>query len=164
MTMWKAKIGMLQRRCQMVNRDDLMWLAGYLEGEGCFTISINYTKNEGKSYRILVTSEDIDVIERASKLLVGYSRITSSKPKHYHKTFYGTNVNGSRAIGWMMTLYNLMGIRRKKRIKEVIKDWRSNIREYSMSRRAIKTRRDRKIALLKRETDRRIALSKEFVK
>ena len=143
----------------MISKDDLMWLAGYLEGEGCFTISINYTKNEGKSYRILVTSEDIDIIEKASILLIGYLRVTSSKPKHYHKTFYGTNVNGAKAIGWMMTLYSLMGRRRKKRIKEVIEDWRNNIREYSMSRRAIKTRRDRKIALLKRKAARNNVLN-----
>jgi len=127
----------------MISRENIIWLAGYLEGEGCFTISTSLSRSGSKAYRILVNSEDKDVIEKASCILHGYPRLTSSKPRNHNKTFYGTNINGNNAIGWMMTLYTLMSIRRKKRIREVVEDWKNNIREYSMTKKAIKSRRDR---------------------
>lgn len=35
-----------------------------------------------------------------------------------------TDVNGANAIAWMMTIYKLMSVRRKSKIKEIINKWK----------------------------------------
>jgi hypothetical protein len=147
----------------MINKEDIIWLAGYLEGEGCFTITSADSKGGSKTHRILVTSVDKDVIERASILLVGYIRLTRGRHKHNPKIYYGTNISGVRAIGWMMTLYPLMGERRKARIKEVIEHWKRYNKTYSMTKRAIKTRLDRNNIIKRQSSGSGIPLVNPFV-
>lgn len=105
----------------MLNQNDLHWLSGILEGEGYFGIMAD---GDNKTFRVQVCSTDEDVIIRASKILLGYNRVGVSKNKPYRKkNYYQVNVNGKDAIAWMMTLYSLMGIRRKARIREIINIW-----------------------------------------
>ncbi|SRR5260221_10560408 len=109
----------------MTNMNDIRWLAGYLEGEGCFAAQKDYRYEDIWSIRITVGSIDMDVIIEAACIL------TLKNPKLYksyanRKKFYQTRIYGNKAIGWMMTLYPLMGERRKKQIKEVIAIWRRN--------------------------------------
>jgi hypothetical protein len=101
---------------------DIDWLAGFLEGEGCFHSTDFDT-------RIIVCSTDRDVLERASMLL-GSSVTIRKKPMDLErKQVYTTTACGSKASGWMMTLYSLMGERRKAKIKEILEGWRcSNAR------------------------------------
>jgi hypothetical protein len=94
---------------------DIAWLAGLLEGEGCFM---------GPYPQIIVSSTDKDVVDRLAK-------ITDSKVygpvKTTHKDQYRVTICGTRAIEWMETIYSLMGIRRKSKIKSIIesKYWRN---------------------------------------
>lgn len=95
---------------------NLEWLAGLLEGEGTFT------QTTDKVPVIAVEMTDEDPIDKASKI-VGYPyyqtrRTSAGKP------CYRVTLRGAPAVGWMMTLYGLMGIRRRKRIREIIDEWK----------------------------------------
>ena len=100
----------------MTSKLDIGWLAGFLEGEGHFA----YDCSPG----IRLGSTDKDIVERTSYLLGGnhirgpYQYRINKKPVYY------TEIWALRAICWMMTIYPLMGIRRKQRIKEIIERWK----------------------------------------
>ena len=112
----------------MLDLNDLRWLAGWLEGEGCF--SLHKQIHAGKLYqypRIVAGSTDKDVLQRVAQLLgvkvLGpYLGLTKRPPRK--KPFYECSVTGTGATEWMMTLYTLMGQRRKARIREVLAVWR----------------------------------------
>lgn len=96
---------------------ELNWLAGLMEGEGHFGTS------DKRSPRVTIEMTDRDVIYRARNLFGATSvyegRCRSGKPS------YRISLTGSRAVGWMMTLYSLMGERRRRRITEMLAMWRS---------------------------------------
>lgn len=94
---------------------DLYWLAGLLEGEGCFTFS-------GNCPMVQIQMTDLDVIQRAAKIMdtmIGARR----RPTQGGLTAHFTQAAGSRAMAVMMTVYPLMGERRKERIRELIARW-----------------------------------------
>lgn len=98
---------------------DLHWLAGLIEGEGCI----------GKAHKrprftpcITVAMTDRDVILRVAELFK--RKIYEAAPPN-RKRIFSTRVSGAEAIAWMMTLYSLMGERRKARIREAIAEWKS---------------------------------------
>ncbi|MGH8897521.1 MAG: LAGLIDADG family homing endonuclease [Egibacteraceae bacterium] len=97
---------------------EIYWLAGLLEGEGCFSTG-------GRRGHILVTLHmtDRDTMERAAMLLqatVGY-RPRNKPPR---KPSWYCTIKGYRAAAWMMTLYALLGARRQARIRELLVSWK----------------------------------------
>jgi hypothetical protein len=99
---------------------DIAWLAGVLEGEASFGV--------GKgSPNIQVQMTDEDIIERIRKLW----RVRPRAPwmrKDGYKPVHGAYLHGVDAIGWMMTIYTFMGVRRREKIKAVIQQWRESSR------------------------------------
>lgn len=111
----------------MIDIKDIYWLAGWLEGEGCFNLSRD---GEFKQFRIEYSSTDLDAIQKVNKLLNTDQKIfirkqTYSKIGNKNKPEYYTKIAGTHAISWMMTLYPLMGNRRRSKIKEIISIWKS---------------------------------------
>lgn len=105
----------------MISVKDITWLAGLLEGEGSF-------KKWGakKSLTISLQMADKDIVHRAGKLMnvkVGYSDHTTRRNPKWKPIWY-VNVCGRRAAEWMMTLYCLMGERRKQQIREALQEWK----------------------------------------
>ena len=99
----------------MIQTKDIAWLAGFLEGEGTFGRYRN-------CLTIRAESTDKDVIHRVAKLLdvpVYASTYTSDKNIKWKPT-WRFSIHGNRAAGWMMTLYPLLGERRKDKIREII--------------------------------------------
>jgi hypothetical protein len=97
------------------------WLAGLLEGEGCFS-KVGYRVREGLgTVAIFVNMTDRDVIEKAAALL-GSKVVTFPRPPGY-KPQWRTLLYGDRAAGWMMTLLPLMGKRRRARITALLAHW-----------------------------------------
>jgi hypothetical protein len=93
---------------------DIAWLAGLLEGEGCFS-------RRGNCITIQVYMTDLDVVERAATMLGAPSvgrRVDPLRPNDL--PCYYCTVSGPSAAAWMMTLYCLMGDRRKARIRELL--------------------------------------------
>lgn len=108
----------------MIDTKDLYWLAGLLEGEGCFDMT------GGRYPRVVVMMCDLDVVERANKLLRPVVLLKERLPARIQRQpdrlpIYRISLSGGRAAGWMMTLYPFMGQRRQKRIREVLSVWRS---------------------------------------
>jgi hypothetical protein len=115
----------------------IAWMAGLIEGEGTFSInggSVYITKRgEHKKYKtpqIQIAMSDRDVVERVARTWkktlrgpydkgLGLSGLPN-KPSWY------TSVCGSRAIGWMMTLYPFLGERRREKVRDVVAEWRAS--------------------------------------
>lgn len=109
----------------MLRTNDLYWLAGLVEGEGCFRMDAS--KYKYRSPRIVVKMTDRDVVERAAGIFNSKVRNIKLAPAEVAKGYkpqFVTEVGGRRAAGWMMTLYSLLGNRRKGKIHEILTEWR----------------------------------------
>ena len=107
-------------------KDDLMWLSGFLEGEGCFTYtSMKTTKRRYKYPKIEVRNTDKDVMARAQHLIGGRS-LYEHRDKRFAgraKLLYSATVSGPKALALMTDLYPYMGERRRNRIEELLFAW-----------------------------------------
>ena len=100
----------------MITTNEIYWLAGLIEGEGCFS----WQKKGGLFIYLGMT--DLDVLEYASLL---FDRKVYTIRRHPPRKPLGVvRIAGSRAAGWMMTLYPLLGARRRARIRELLTQWR----------------------------------------
>lgn len=95
-----------------VSHDDLLWLAGWWEGEGCFS-------GNGQLPRMQVSCSDKDVIERAARILGVSVKDKAPHASNKRKCYY-LSVNGHRARVWMLRLLPLMGERRQAKIVELL--------------------------------------------
>lgn len=99
---------------------DIAWLAGLLEGEASFML-----KKGNTIIRMQMT--DKDVMDRAAALLgtkvADYGRKPKGKPS-YLPVFH-LAIHGTKAIGWMMTLYTFMGERRRAKILQILDHWKA---------------------------------------
>lgn len=96
---------------------NLHWSAGFLEGEGCFTIC--GTKG-ARTAHVTATQVQKEPLERLLKFFGG--SVLSHKGKRGPNTqqAYRWQVSGARARGVALTLYPLMSPRRQARIEEVM--------------------------------------------
>ncbi len=99
----------------MIHPKDIGWLAALLDGEGHFNL------NGGCSPRFTVAMYDSDLIERVCRLTGGVHR---SRTNRLGKKVHYTDLSGAPAIEWCMTLYTLMGRRRKATIQGLITIWK----------------------------------------
>jgi hypothetical protein len=111
-----------------VSTRDLDWLAGLLEGEGCFGA---YPQKSRLGPRLIIElgMTDKDVVERAANIL-GSSVYAQQKSKSMGpntKTYYRARVKHRRAAAWMKMLYPLMGKRRKDKIQKALQIWEEYI-------------------------------------
>lgn len=96
---------------------DLAWLAGYLEGEGCFHIrSVRH-----RSPSIHACTVDKDVAEKVANLFGGVNISTLRRPTVKGKTVYNVRLGGDKSIAMMQALRPHMGVRRSARIDEVLR-------------------------------------------
>lgn len=107
-----------------MNKSDLKWVAGLLEGEGCFTFEKQAAYKNGLRYRrasVACNMTDEDVIRRLHEL-VGEGRVTHLKNKQFshYKPTWRWRVEGEPAVGLMLKLLPFMFSRRKQRISEVL--------------------------------------------
>jgi len=101
-----------------VTHDDVVWLAGLLEGEGCFGLTRN-VRGFGTAYVSLLMG-DFDVVERAANLIQAPS-VTTVMPKHAGwSRMYGCRVTGPPAIKLMQEMLPYMGERRTDKIHDLI--------------------------------------------
>lgn len=94
------------------NRDDLLWLAGLLEGEGSFDA------HRGKYPRIRLAMTDRDIVGRAASLMGAEFRL-SLHPAPAKATWH-TEISGERAAEIMREILPFMGARRSQRIADVL--------------------------------------------
>ena len=101
----------------MLTSQNLNWIAGIVEGEGCFRWA--------RSPNICVVMTDKDVMERLANYWQTPLYVYDRSHENNRKTQYKLNIFGSKAIGWMFTLYSLMGARRRAKIEEILTIWKS---------------------------------------
>ena len=99
---------------------ELGWIAGILEGEGCFRI-----QDRCPDIYLGMTDQDTvlkmrNLMDKAQAVNIRYESHERNKPQ------YILHISSKRAVEWMMTLYPLMSIRRKAKIREVLATWRIN--------------------------------------
>jgi hypothetical protein len=112
----------------MVNRQmteaELAWVAGLLEGEGCF-FPIEYrTKGYGPyTYaRVAVLMTDLDVLQRLQRV-TGIGHINGPTPRkdpRHKPIWHWVASKNKESITLMRAVYPLMGERRRARIDEVL--------------------------------------------
>ncbi len=97
---------------ELEDRDDVLWLAGLLEGEGTFDL------HRDKYPRVRVGMTDRDVVGRAATLIGSRVRL-SLKPAPYKATWHA-EVTGEKAVAVMEAVLPFMGSRRSARIAEIL--------------------------------------------
>jgi transposase len=102
----------------MIRPAEIAWIAGLLEGEGTFGMS-------DRSICVKILMTDRDIIERAAALLRGHM-YTRRAPKidRPRRPAWVAQVKGPGAAGWMMTIYRLLGARRREQVRRAISKWR----------------------------------------
>jgi len=104
---------------------DIYYIAGLLDGEGCFGgRAVNLA-------RITLSMTDYDTVLRAKDIIGAKVSISTVKVPG-KKDRYTFQINGHLAIGWMMIMYShpYISARRKERIKQILSNWR-NARTYN---------------------------------
>lgn len=109
----------------MLSDVEIAWLAGLLEGEGCFRVANSPKRLASGRRPVLVVGlkmTDEDVVERAVKLWPVAGRITIEENNHkprWAKTYKAT-WHGQRAEDLMVLVLPYMGQRRSAKIKECL--------------------------------------------
>jgi hypothetical protein len=93
-------------------RDDLLWLAGLLEGEGSFDA------HRGRYPRIRLAMTDRDVVGRAAFLMDATIRLSLHPAPN--KATWHTEISGKRAALIMAEILPHMGSRRSGKIAEAL--------------------------------------------
>lgn len=125
-----------------MNTNELHWLAGVLEGEGCF---LKPSPSKPNNPVIVVSMTDEDVVARIAKLFDTTYYKSVAKRMHWKPTFI-TRLTGVRAVSMMQRLYPLMGQRRQQRIAEIVSEFiprhnRLSGRQINVIRRSTKSTR-----------------------
>lgn len=101
-----------------MKQDDLLWLAGLLEGEGSF---MKGCPSKPNSPIISCKMIDEDIIYRVANLFgVSYCKRLISKKNPKWKDIYMTQLRGMRAMSIMKQLKPLMGKRRQQQIQNAL--------------------------------------------
>lgn len=95
-----------------MNRDELLWLSGLLEGEGCFDL------HRGKYPRIRLGMTDRDVVGRAATLLGG--RVRLSLRGAPEQAMWHVEISGRKADAVMRMILPFMGARRSAKIAAIL--------------------------------------------
>lgn len=94
------------------NRDDLLWLAGLLEGEGTFDA------HRDKYPRIRLAMTDRDIVGRAASLMDSGIRLSLHAAPN--KPTWHTELSGRKAADVMRSILPHMGARRSSKIATVL--------------------------------------------
>lgn len=97
---------------------ELAWVAGFLEGEGCFSAT------KLKHPRIDAPQVQREPLERLASIL-GCGVIYERPAKGRAQRQYQWIAQGKNAVGVMMTVYTWMSPKRKAEIQRALVAWRS---------------------------------------
>ena len=103
----------------MTEEQRVIWVAGLLEGEGCFRVKPGSRAGYRAMLVVNVCSTDKDVIERCCGVFPNHSKIHSRKPGNY-KRQYAVEWYGKNAEHLMRVIRPYMCARRARRIDECL--------------------------------------------
>jgi len=100
------------------------YLAGILDGEGYISLKPS-RGGSGMIIRVGVNMTDLDVLERCQEI-AGAGVIAGPRIRGTNKPIWIWNINHQRdAVAVLMTVYPLVGARRKRRIEEALAAWKA---------------------------------------
>lgn len=104
-----------------MSKTELAWLAGLLEGEGCFYLTSNRQTKKTYHYpAVQLCMTDRDIVERAAVLMGTKCWARKANYKPNWNQAWVTAVIGSRAVALMEAVLPFMGIRRSAKIRSLI--------------------------------------------
>ena len=110
-------------------QNNIDWLAGLLEGEGCFSIQRPNRKGRSPYPTITLAMTDEDIVRHAAEIFgITYRHHKYTKS---FKSVWVCTVTCSRAETWMTILRPYMGKRRQQQIDAALKyrpKWRLKLR------------------------------------
>lgn len=95
-----------------MHREDAAWLAGLLDGEGCFD-------NPRGNPRIRVKMTDLDIILRAADVM-GATTYPEPPAQPHHKPLAVAQLTGDSAVAVMRAILPWLSSRRTARVTEII--------------------------------------------
>jgi hypothetical protein len=112
-----------------MNINELYWAAGFMEGEGSFSLRDRSKETKGTCVTAKASQVNPEPLYRIKALLGGqvygpYCNRPSMKARN-QKPFYEWSVSGSRAAQIFMTLYPLMSDVRKRQIHRGLIVWKA---------------------------------------
>lgn len=106
----------------------IAWLAGLLEGEGCFVAA-----TDKYPVCLSVNMTDKDIIDTIAQMW----NVSVSKPRKqepHHKQSYRCMIRGGRAITWMKAILPYLGVRRTEQVETAIKSHQPKGRAQKVTR------------------------------
>lgn len=103
----------------MATELEIAWLAGILEGEGCFTNSFQ-NGNDYSTPRLQLSMTDKDVVEKAAVLLQSKVTSTDWRTKGDKAVFRTTLARRDDLKMILENIYPHMGQRRQNKIDELL--------------------------------------------
>lgn len=94
----------------------ICWLAGFLEGEGCFYFNRN-------ACRIQVVQKDPWPLLKMQQIVGG--KVTQVRGGCKNNLYYALFIVGKRAVGLMLTIYSLMSPRRQQKMLANLTRWKA---------------------------------------
>lgn len=108
---------------------EIAWAAGIIEGEGTIIAAVTKASDGYKirQFRLAVEMTDLDVLLKLRDILGPRCTLRertppSANPKHRRR--YILCLTGNELAGWLMTIYALMGQRRRDRIRTALLLWK----------------------------------------
>lgn len=101
----------------MLTTNDLYWIAGFLEGEGCFSYR--------RQMRVFASQVQREPLEKLQSLLGGGIYLNRNPQGFGHQPIYQWNLGGPSAAGLIMTIYELLSTRRKYQALSTLSLWKS---------------------------------------
>lgn len=101
--------------------NDLLWLAGLLDGDGCFGFYPS-TENGNPTPSIHIQMVDQDTIERVASLFECDTSVNKSKKKTEQDT-YRASIRSQKALSLMRLLLPYLSVRRQQKITTIIDTW-----------------------------------------
>lgn len=105
----------------MITTKELYWVAGFLEGEGCF-----WAQRPSASAMITASQVQRSPLDHLRAVIGGTLRGPKKSSNKNAQMFFIWSIYGVRAAGLMMTLYLLMSPNRRGKIIEVLAEWKKH--------------------------------------
>ena len=120
-----------------ISERDLFWLAGYLEGEGCFSLrrakggtkvlqpngTYHKLKSERRSFSIIAATTDKDIAERVAKIMRCRIKPEIRDKRGNRKPLYVACLGRRKDVRELLTLLlPLMGERRSAKIRYLLSE------------------------------------------
>jgi hypothetical protein len=98
---------------------DLRQIAGYLEGEGTFSVDKPRRYPRTRGFRVSLPSKDKDALEWLQSVAGGYIR-ARKKARHHHSDMWQWRLYGHDAINLAKAVRPFMAQRRKRQIDAML--------------------------------------------